>query len=103
MRQFQAAPCLAFELIERRVILNHQVGEKFQRDVALQFFIARQPHNSHAASPENLDQRVAAKDSLSGGELTRRRCCDTTRALVSHFGSIFMIKMERKVKAKLGW
>ena len=73
MRQFEAASCLTSELIKRCVILNHQIGKKFQRHIALQLFIARKPDNSHSASPEHLDQRVTAKDFLSAGKLTR--CC----------------------------
>jgi len=36
MRQFEAALRLSFELIEHCMISNHQIGKKFQRDVALQ-------------------------------------------------------------------
>src|SRR5713101_1658571 len=100
MSQFEAALCLTLELIKHRTILNHQVGEKFQRDIALQFFIACQPDNSHSASPEDLDQRVAAKDFLSAGELTRRRACDIARAFVSHLDRVYIIKMGRKFKAR---
>src|SRR5206468_8594058 len=99
MRQFETALCLSLELIKHRTILNHQVGKKFQRDIALQLFIACQPDNSHSASPENLDQRVAVKDFLSAGEVTRRRRYDIARALVSHPNSVCIIKMERKFKA----
>src|SRR5438105_13168470 len=99
MSQFEAALCLMLELIKHRTILNHQVGNKFQRDIALQFFIACQPDNSHSASHEHLDQRVAAKDSLSAGELTRRRRCDTARALVSHLDRVYIIRTGRKSKA----
>src|SRR4030095_15436450 len=99
MRQFETALCLTLELIKHRMVLNHQVGNKFQRDIALQFFIACQPDNSHSASPEHLDQRVAAKDSLSAGELTRRRACDAARAFVSHLDRVYIIKMGRKFKA----
>src|SRR5882724_2799241 len=99
MRQFAAALCLTLELIKHSTILNHQVGNKFQRDIALQFFVACQPDNSHSASPEHLDQRVAAKDFLSAGELTRRRACDIARAFVSHIEKISIIKMGRKFKA----
>ena len=82
MRQFQAALRLTFKLIQRRTILDHQVGKKFQRDIALQFFVARQPHNPHSASAEDLDQRVAAKDFLAAGSI--QRCLDkTTRAAPS--------------------
>src|SRR6266481_2706241 len=99
MSQFEAALCLMLELIKHRTILNHQVGNKFQRDIALQFFIACQPDNSHSASPEDLDQRVAAKDFLSAGELTRRRTCDIAQAFVSHLDRVYFIKMGRKPKA----
>src|SRR6266567_9545303 len=99
MSQFEAALCLMLELIEDRTILNHQVGNKFQRDIALQFFIACQPDNSHSASPEHLDQSVAAKGFLSAGELTRRRTCDIAQAFVSHLDRVYFIEMGRKPKA----
>src|SRR5213593_4170002 len=99
MSQFEAALCLMLELIKHCMILNHQVGKKFQRDIALQFFVACQPDNSHSASPEDLDQRVAAKDFLSAGELTRRRVCDIARTFVSQLRSVSVINIERKVKA----
>src|SRR5207247_1513040 len=102
MRQFETALCLAFELIKHRMILNHQVGKKFQRDIALQFFIACEPDDPHPTSSEDLDQRVAAKDLSSAGELTRRRFCDAARVLVSHIDKIPTIKMEGKVKARSG-
>src|SRR5450759_4274168 len=76
MSQFQAALCLAPELIKRCTILNHGVGKKFQRDVALQFFVARQPDNSHSPSTEHFDQLVTAKNFLSAGKLTRCRAYD---------------------------
>src|SRR5215471_10045903 len=72
MSEFEAALCLALELINHCMILNHQIGKKFQRDIALQFFVARQPHNPHPASPEDLDQGVATKHLLSAGSIQRR-------------------------------
>src|SRR5260370_24145174 len=99
MSQFEAALCLTLELIKHSPVLNHQVGDKFQRNIALQFFVACQPDNSHSAAPKDLDQRVAAKDSLPPGELTRRRRCDTARALVSHLDRVYIIKVGRKSKA----
>src|SRR6266567_3242389 len=65
MSQFEAALCLTLELIKHGMILNHQVGKKFQRDIALQFFIACQPDNSHSASPKDLDQRVGIAESVT--------------------------------------
>src|SRR6266481_7576673 len=98
MSQFEAALCLMLELIEHSTILNHQVGNKFQRDIALQFFIACQPDNSHSASPEHLDQRVAAKDFLSAGELTRRRACEAACAFVSHLDRVSSLRWEGSLK-----
>ena len=85
MGQFEAASCLTSELIKHCTILNHEVGKKFQRDIALQFFIPRQPDYSHSASPEDLDQRVTAKNFLSAGKLTRCRAYDLACAFVTHF------------------
>ena len=85
MRQFEAAFGFAPELIKRRTIVDHQIGKKFQRDIALQLFIARQPDNPHPASPEDLDQHVTAKDFLSAGKLTRSRGYYIACAFVAHF------------------
>src|SRR5207249_10393512 len=103
MSQLKAALCLTFELIKHRTILNHQVGDKFQRDIALQFFVACQPDNSHPPSPQDLDQRVAAKDSLSGSKLPRRRACPIACALGSHRDRVYITKMARKFKAGRPW
>jgi hypothetical protein len=100
MSQFEAALCLTLELIKHRMILNHQIGKKFQGDFALQFFIACQPDNSHSASPKDLDQRIAAKNFLSAGEVTRRRACDIACAFVSHLDRVYIIKVGRKLKAR---
>src|SRR5207244_9165084 len=79
MSQFQAALRLMFKLIQQRTILDHKVGEEFQRDIALQFFVVRQPHNSHSAPAKYLDQLVTVKDLLSAGS-TQRCLKKTTRA-----------------------
>jgi hypothetical protein len=72
MRQFQAALRLTFKLIQQRTILDHKIGKEFQRDVALQFFVARQPHNPHSSPTEHFDQCVAAKHNLAVGTVERR-------------------------------
>ena len=72
MRQFQTAFGLTLELIQHRTILDHQVGKKFQRHIALQFFVVRQPHNPHSAPAKHLRQRIAAKHHLSPGSIQRR-------------------------------
>src|SRR5437773_9945945 len=97
MRQFEAALRLSFELIEHCMISNHQIGKKSQRDVAIQLFIVRQPDNSHSASPQDLDQRVTAKDFLSADRLTRRCCYDIARAFATQSESAYLIKAGRKV------
>src|SRR5438132_12067793 len=99
MCQCDDTVCVAPELVERGKIVNHQVDKKVERDIALQFFVSRMPDYCHTASPEDLDQRVTAKNFLSAGKLTRSRVCDVTRALVSHLAILFMLKMERKIKA----
>src|SRR6266516_1035662 len=100
MSQFEAALRLPLELIKQRTIVNHQVGKKFQRDIALQFFVTCKPDDSHSASPEDLDQRVASKDFLSAGKLTRSRAYDLASAFVTHFEQVYMIKVGRKLKAR---
>lgn len=69
--EFEGALCLAPELIKDCAIFNHEVGEKFQRDIALQFFIVCQPDNSHSAPPKHLEQRVTAKNFFSADRIQR--------------------------------
>src|SRR5437762_4072805 len=86
MSQVEATLCLAPELVKRRTILNHKIGKEFQRDIALQLFIVRQPDNPHSTPAQNLDQCVPSKGSLSADKLTRRRAYDLACAFVTHFG-----------------
>ena len=102
MGQFEATLCLTLELVKRRTILNHEIGKKFQRDIALQFFVVRQPDYSHSASPEDPDQRVTAKNLLSADKLTRSRAYDITCAFVTHFEQVYIINVGRKLKPKGG-
>jgi hypothetical protein len=99
MRQFEAAFGFAPELIKRRTIVDHQIGKKFQRDIALQLFVSRQPDNSHSASPEDLDQRVTAKNFLSAGKLTRSRGYSIACAFRTHFEQVYIINLISKLKA----
>ena len=100
MRQVEGPLCLVLELVERRTILNHQVGKKLQRDIALEFFIACEPDDPHAASSNDLDQLVAAKDFLSAGKLARSRGHEIACAFVTHFDAVYNISIEKKVKGK---
>src|SRR5215475_8979419 len=94
MSQFEAALCLPLELIKHCMILNHQVGKKFQRDIALQFFVARQPHNPHSTSAQHLHQRVAAKHLLSAANIQRRlekaTWAASVRRVCRNFGSALL-------------
>src|SRR2546430_15876197 len=97
MRQFEAALCLAPKVVKRRMIMNHEVGKKFQRDIALQFFVARKPDNSHSASPEHLDQCVTAKNFLPVNKLLRSRAYNIACASLTHLVQVYMIKIARKL------
>src|ERR1700757_3989487 len=88
------------ELVQQCTILDHQIGKKLQRNIALQLFITRQPDYSHSASPEHLDQRVTAKNSLPGGKLTRSRAYHIGCAFVTHSEQVYNIEIGRKLKAK---
>ena len=102
MCQIEATFGFPLELIERRAIANHQVGEKLQRDVPVEFFIACKPDNPHAASSEHLDQRVAAEDLLSACKLARSRGHDIACAFVTHVVEVYNIGLERKLKPRRG-
>src|SRR5947199_8973912 len=90
MCQFEAAFGLAPKLVECCTIVNHQVGKKFQRDIALQLFVARQPNNSHSASYEDLAQGVTPKNYLSPAKLTRSCAYDIPCQLVTHLAQVYI-------------
>src|SRR6476646_8973941 len=73
MSELEAALSLVLELVKHGPVLNHQIGKKFQRDLAFQFLIARQPDNAHSAASKNFDQRVTAEKLLPAPILTERR------------------------------
>src|SRR6266404_2132460 len=98
MSQFEAALGLALELINHRTILNHQIGEKLEGDLPLQFLVARQPDNSHSSLAQDFDQPVASENFLSAGKVTRRRAGAVLRALVSHSDSVNPVERRRKFK-----
>src|SRR5437879_8454545 len=100
MRQFETALRLSFEVTERCMVLHHEVGKEFQRNIALQFLIARQPDYSHSTSSEDLDQRVAAKNLLSADKLTRCHRYDVGCPFVAHFEQVYIIEVGTKLKAK---
>src|SRR5436190_17567003 len=68
--------------------MHDDVGEKFQRDLTFQLFIARQPHDAHSAASKNFDQRVTAEKFLPAPILTERRLRHVARALVNHIPGI---------------
>ena len=48
--EIEAAARLALHVAEHRAIVHDQLRQEFEGDVAFQFFIARQPHDAHAAA-----------------------------------------------------
>ena len=64
-------PTTEEQLIQQRTIMDHQVGKKFQRDMALQFFVTRRPYDTHPAAAKDFHQRVATKHRLSAGSIER--------------------------------
>src|SRR5204863_8730873 len=91
MSQFEAALCLTLQLIKHRTILNHQVGDKFQRNIPLQSFVACQPDNSHSAARYDLDHRVAAKATSPAGEPMRPPASPIPRASAAHADRLYII------------
>src|SRR5436305_9680170 len=88
MSQLERAPGLPLQIVESRAILQHQVRQKLQRNLALQLFIARQPDNAHPPAPKDFDQRVTAEKLLPGPILTQRRLRASTQIVSrSHFHS----------------
>src|SRR6266487_7028000 len=68
--------------------MHDYVGKKFQRNLALQFFIARQPDNSHSASAQNPNECVTAEEFLSADKLALRHVRRTAGSLAAHAASI---------------
>src|SRR4029453_4238685 len=70
--EFQATSGLALEIAQHRGIANNEVGQKFERDIALQFFVVRQPDNPHSSSAQNPNERVTTEEFLSVDKLALR-------------------------------
>ena len=80
--------------------MHDNVGQKLERDLALQLFIARHPDNPHPASAQNLNERVAAEKSLSADKLTLRHVRRVAGSLVAHPARI--MPEETAIKPKTG-
>src|SRR5437588_11198860 len=78
--------------------MHDYVGKKLQGDFTLQFLIPRQAHNAHPASPENLDQRVAAEEFLPADILAQRRIQSGAGHVITHLTSLMTGKTEIKRK-----
>ena len=63
----------------------------------LQFFIARQPDDSHSALSENLDQHVATENFLTSCILTQSRIDDSARVMISHARNVNNYRDRNKV------
>src|SRR5207248_7065323 len=84
VRQVQAAPRLALHVAQHRAIVDDQLGEKLERDVAFELVIVRQPDDAHAAAAERLDQSVAVEDFLPVGKVSRSRIQAVSSSLATH-------------------
>ena len=72
MGQVEAAPRFALHVAQHRAVVHDQLGQELERDIALELLIAGQPDHAHAAAAQGLDQRVAIKDFLPVGKVSRR-------------------------------
>src|SRR5205085_7010550 len=93
--EIEAAPRLALHVAKDRAIVHDQLRQEFEGDVAFQFFIARQPHDAHAAAAQRLDQRVAIEDFLPAAEIADGRVEFATH------GAMLVIP-RRLLKEKIG-
>src|ERR1700686_1255798 len=84
MGQVETAPRLAFHVAQHRAVVDDQLGKEFERDIAFEFFIARQPDDAHAAAAERLDQSVAVEDFLPVGKVSRSRIQAVAGSPASH-------------------
>src|SRR6266704_5272689 len=80
--------------------MHNYVGKKFERDLALQFFVMGQPDNSHSASAQNPSERVTAEESLSADKLTLRHVRRPAGSLVAHAARIILEETAIKPKQR---
>ena len=73
VRQGQAAPRLALQVVERGGVEPQRFRQKLERDLAFQRLVRRQPHDAHAAAAQHLVKRVAIEQLLPGNVTANRR------------------------------
>ena len=73
MGEVKAAAGLALEIAHRLPVHGHNLRQELQGHLALQLLVARQPHDPHATTAQDLFQRVPVEDLLAGGEALDRR------------------------------
>ncbi len=82
MRQLKAPASFPLQFVQKRAVEHNDVRQEFERHLALQFFVPRQPDDSHPATSQDLIQRVAIKDLLTPRVIPRGYV--EPEALVSH-------------------
>jgi len=97
--ELEAALCLSPQFIQNGRIENDQFRDKLQRHISIQHFIVREPDNSHAAASERSDQRVAIKNVLPAGKISKRRIQPGTGSGVTHAANLPTGKMRIKNKS----
>ena len=80
--------------------MNNQFREKLERNIALQFLVARQPDNAHPAAAQRLFEGVATEEFLATRKLAQRRVQSTPGNLLTHWLAMLATRKER-VKGKL--
>jgi len=85
-----------FRLSSKRTVVHHSLREEFEGYVALQFFIARQPDNSHPALAQNPYHRVAAENFLTTGKLPLSGLHCGAGGIIAHLLIVITAKTEIK-------
>ena len=97
--QIEAAPGLALHVAQHRAVVNDELGQKFERDIAFQLVVACQPDNAHPAATESLDQSVAVEDFLPVGKVSHGRIQSVAGGFTTHTRRL--AKQKNRIKHKI--
>ncbi|HWY49944.1 MAG TPA: hypothetical protein VNW72_00515 [Chthoniobacterales bacterium] len=51
--EFETSICLLLQIVEHGMIVNDQLREKFESNVAAQFIVASEPNDAHATAAKD--------------------------------------------------
>src|SRR5262245_5951194 len=103
VRQLKTAARLVFEVVEQIALMQDCLRKEFQRHVALQFFVACQPDNSHSASAKDLNERVTAENFLTTGKLPLSGFHCGAGRIIAHLLMLITAKAGIKSKPYREW